>query len=96
MVTINEVRVKAATDAEFRKALLADPRATLVAEGIEVPEDVEIRVVESTAEEVFIDLPPLGDGALGEEELDAVAGGWSLFPRREQHLSQSSLPYIQP
>ncbi|MFT4306211.1 MAG: NHLP leader peptide family RiPP precursor [Microbacterium sp.] len=79
-VTIDEVRRRAATDERFRAALLAEPRETLAAEGIEIPEQVSIRVVESTTEDVFIDLPPLSDRRLSEEELGALSGGFSFFP----------------
>ncbi|MFA7267014.1 MAG: nitrile hydratase subunit alpha, partial [Candidatus Nanopelagicales bacterium] len=55
----NELQLKAATDADFRARLLADPAATLAAEGVEVPEGVGVRIVESTAEEILLSIPPV-------------------------------------
>ncbi len=65
-------------DPAFRAALVANPRAALVARGVPVPEGVEIRVVESTETVMYLALPPQGvvpSEPLGEERLEAIAGG---------------------
>lgn len=67
-------------DDSFREALLADPRAAIEREfGAELPEGGEIRVVEETADVVYVVLPvraaqdPASE--LSDSDLDAVAGG---------------------
>ena len=73
---------KAVADADFREALKRDPRTTLETEfGISIPEEAEVTVLEETPDRQYIVLPPrlVGEhGALSEEELEAVAGGWHV------------------
>jgi Nitrile hydratase, alpha chain len=70
-------------DEDFRRRLLDDPKGTLEQElGDRLPEDVEVRVVEETAESIYLVLPsasPLvGEGGeLSDEELQRVAGGYT-------------------
>jgi hypothetical protein len=67
-------------DEDFRQRLLDDPKAAVEQElGTRLPEDVEVRAVEETANSIYLVLPsasPLGEsGELSERELGAVAGG---------------------
>jgi hypothetical protein len=67
-------------DQAFRQRLLADPRATVEQElGTRLPESIEVKAVEETADTIYLVLPstsPLGQGReLSDQELDAVAGG---------------------
>jgi hypothetical protein len=68
-------------DEEFRRRLVDDPKGILEQElGRGLPEGVEVRVVEESADTIYLVLPSasaLGDqgGELSEEELEAVAGG---------------------
>lgn len=48
---------KACFDADFKKRLLADPKAVLAEEGVSIPEGVAVRVVESTPTETWLVLP---------------------------------------
>jgi hypothetical protein len=69
-------------DESFRQRLLADPRAVIEQElGSRLPESIEVRVVEETADTIYLVLPsasPLGQGGeLSDQELEAVAGGAS-------------------
>lgn len=72
---------KAAADPEFRKQLLADPRAAVEAFlGFPVPGDLQVVVLEETAGKVHLVLPRAAEAGpveLGDAELDAsgVAGG---------------------
>jgi Nitrile hydratase, alpha chain len=68
----------------FRQRLLDDPKATVEQElGSRLPEGVEVRVVQESAQSIYLVLPfasPLGEGVeLSDEELEAVAGGGSVW-----------------
>ena len=75
---LEKVITKCWDDEAFKERLLADPAATLAAEGMQVPEGVTINVAVD-AEDVrtlVIPLPPTA--GLSDAELDQVAGGsWS-------------------
>jgi len=68
-------------DEEFRQRLLEDPRAAVEREmGRRLPEGVQVRVVEESADTIYLVLPSasaLGDqgGELSDQDLEAVAGG---------------------
>ena len=68
-------------DEDFRKRLLDDPKETVEQElGSRLPESVQVRVVEESAETIYLVLPsdsPLVEsfGELSDEELETVAGG---------------------
>jgi len=69
-------------DESFRQELLADPKGALEQElGIRLPDEVQVRTVEETADTIYLVLPnasPTGEGGeLSDRELEAVAGGWS-------------------
>lgn len=70
-------QMKAATDADFRARLIAEPEATLADLGIELPAGVSVRVEESTPEEVVVAIPPmLAEGVeLDENALAETAAG---------------------
>jgi hypothetical protein len=67
---------------EFRQGLLEDPRSAVEQElGTRLPEGVEVRVVEETADTIYLVVPgasPIGEsGELSDQELEVVAGGSS-------------------
>ena len=67
-------------DEDFRQRLLAEPRAAIEQElGSRLPESVEVRVVEESADTIYLVLPsasPIGEGGeLSDEALESVAGG---------------------
>ena len=73
---LQKIIIKCWEDEAFKEMLLADPAATLAAEGVEVPEGVTVNVAVD-AEDVrtlVIPLPPIG--ALSDGELTAVTGGF--------------------
>lgn len=69
----HELIRKASTDLEFRKALLEDPKAVLTAEGWQLPEAMEVRVVENTEELMYVTLPALS--LLTDEKMEQIAAG---------------------
>ena len=67
-------------DEDFRQRLLDDPKGAVEQElGSRLPEGVEVRAVEESAQIIYLVLPsasPLGRGGeLSDQELDEVAGG---------------------
>jgi hypothetical protein len=69
-------------DDSFRQRLLDDPKAAVEQElGSQLPEGVEVRVVEESADTIYLVLPfapAVGEGGeLSDRELEAVAGGSS-------------------
>jgi hypothetical protein len=67
----------AVTDAKARERFLIDPKAVLVAAGLDLPEWFTVSAREGDAAELTITLPALldPDADLTEEQLDVVAGG---------------------
>ena len=66
-------------DEDFRQRLLDDPKGAVEQElGSRLPEGVEVRAVEESAQIIYLVLPsasPLGQGGeLSDQELDEVAG----------------------
>ena len=74
----NEIRARAAADAEFRRGLLHDPARTLREElGIELPPGYRVHFIEpdEDVDDLFV-LPRMAEGEeLDDDELDAAAGG---------------------
>jgi hypothetical protein len=68
----------AVTDAQARERFLADPKAVLVAAGLDLPEWFTVGAREGDAAELTITLPALldPDADLSDEQLDAVVGGF--------------------
>ena len=67
----------AVTDANARERFLADPKAVLVAAGLDLPEWFTVSAREGAAAELIITLPALRDPDtdLSDRELENVAGG---------------------
>jgi hypothetical protein len=72
---------KSLQDESFRQRLMEDPKGTLEQElGRRLPEEVQVRAVEETADTIYLVLPSASmagaeGGALSEQELESVAGG---------------------
>jgi hypothetical protein len=67
-------------DEDFRQTLLDDPKAAVEQEmETLLPEDVQVSVVEESAQTIYLVLPsasPLGQGEeISDRELEQVAGG---------------------
>ena len=75
MKTRKELITKAAEDPAFRERLKADPRGTVERElGSQIPDDVEVTVLEETPKHAYIVLPVQASD-LSPEQLEAVSGG---------------------
>lgn len=74
--TLAKVIAKAWSDDGFHTRLLADPTATLAAEGVDVPEGARVVVLENTDDVVHLVIPAKPT-ELTDDQLDSVAGGFS-------------------
>ncbi len=83
-----KVVAKAWADEDYKQRLMSDPTSVLTGEGMEMPEGVEIKVVEATDKQAWMVLPPRprNSGEI-EEATERVAAGCSCnvmmctFPR---------------
>lgn len=68
-------------DLPYRSRAVVEPRAVLHEFGLDLPEEVELRVVDTTAELRYLILPrrPPGTEHMGEEELARLVTGESLI-----------------
>jgi hypothetical protein len=79
---------KAMADEAFKSELISNPKAVIAREiGQELPEGVEIEVLESTPKKLYLVLPlkveseKMPSDELSNEQLDAVAGGLNIAAR---------------
>ena len=71
------IGLRAQKDAAFRTSLNADPKAAVESViGSPLPSNVAVSVVEDTDSTFNIVIPPAASDELGEDELEAVAGGF--------------------
>jgi nitrile hydratase len=65
----------------YRKRVVRDPRGALKEFGTELPEDVEVRVVDVTTETRYLVIPvrPSGSEGMSEEELARLVNRESMF-----------------
>ena len=77
---MSQLVAKCWSDDSFKRKLLADPAATLRAEGVplEVPAGVSVKALENT-EKVFHLVIPAKPTELSEVELEKVSGGLPDF-----------------
>ena len=65
-------------DEALKARFMSHPKPVLKEYGLEVPEDVEVKVVENADDCVHITLPapPAAGGELSDEDLEKAAGGF--------------------
>ena len=68
-------------DDALKQRFLSDPHAVLAEHGMDVPEGMNVNVVENTDNTVHVTLPaaPTANGDLSDEELENAAGGGECF-----------------
>ena len=66
---------KAWADEDFKERLIDDPGSVLAEEGMEVPEGVELKVVEATEKQNWLVLPPKPEDEGIEEGAERLAAG---------------------
>lgn len=83
MLTREEIEKKAITkawtDESFKQDLLKKPHQALTQIGVNIPDTIEIKVVEESAKALYLVLPVNPEGLAGEltdDSLEAVAGGF--------------------
>ena len=84
-------------DEALKARFMADPKAVLAEHGMDVPDGIDVNVVENTDNTVHITMPqaPAGDGELSDEELGNVAGGcpdWIQGRSRGDNTAYVSMP----
>ncbi len=67
--------VKAWSDDDFKTKLLSDPMKVFKENNMEVPEGIEVRMVENTQDTMHFILPPEPSDELIDIQLDGAAGG---------------------
>ncbi len=72
---IGQLIARCWADEGFKKKLLADPAATLKAEGVTLPAGLTVKALENT-DKVFHLVIPAKPTDLSDEDLDKVAGGF--------------------
>ena len=67
-------------DEALKARFMADPKAVLAERGIDMPDNIDVKVVENSDNTVHITMPKAPDGheALSMEELSKAAGGDTL------------------
>lgn len=72
---------QAMQDPAFRDRLLTNPKAVLSEQGLAIPEDVQIQVLQETSNQYYLVLPAMSGtaaesaGALSDADLETIAGG---------------------
>jgi len=74
----DRIVAKAWADEDYKKRLLADPAGVLRAEGMNLPEGLDVRVVEATENQAWYVLPPQTAGEIAEGE-ERLAAWWQTF-----------------
>lgn len=66
------------SDPQFKQRLVQDPAGVMREQGIEVPQGIDVRVVENTENVFYLVLPPRPSEEISDEQLESVAGGNTL------------------
>ena len=90
-----EIVTQSWKDEAFKQELLTNPNAVLKALGIEVPSNMEIEVIEETANKAYLVLPQkpslIAAAELSDEQLEVVAGGRMADGARTTEVTSSGV-----
>ncbi|MEH2070408.1 MAG: NHLP leader peptide family RiPP precursor [Nostoc sp.] len=76
-----QLLARAAQDCDFRTRLIADPKTVMAEKGLNFPTDIQVSVLQETANHYYLVLPALDfselevNRELSDAELELVAGG---------------------
>ena|SRR5687767_10977307 len=73
-----EIISKCWFDADFKKRFVAEPKKVLKEFGIDLPDSLNVKVVENTDDTMYLAIPPppgKKGGELSDAQLDDVSGG---------------------
>lgn len=73
---LSQLIAKCWADEGFKQQLLADPAATLKAEGVEPPAGQSVKVLENTDQVIHLVIPAKPND-LSDGDLDRVSGGFT-------------------
>ena len=78
-------------DEALKARFMADPKAVLKEHGLDVPDGMDVKVVENADDCVHITLPapPAGDMDLSDDELSNAAAGCQLYDGISAGLSNA-------
>jgi hypothetical protein len=68
-------------DDAFQKRFMSEPHAVLKENGIEVPDDMKVKVVQSTDDVQYFAIPAKPSDELSEGALDQVTGGAGILKK---------------
>lgn len=74
-----EIVTRSWSDQDFHAKLVADPKSTLIENGVDVPTGRRVVLVEDSDDVMHLVLPAR-PAELSEDQLDSVAGGWWFPP----------------
>ena len=78
-----QVLAQAVQDPAFRARLLAEPKAVFAERGLSIPPEIQIQVLQETAEQYYLVLPAAAErragASLSDADLEHVAGGGSEY-----------------
>lgn len=74
-----KIIAKAMSDQVFRLRLMKNPREALKDHGIELPANVNLKVLEEKADTRYLIIPRENAGAISEEDLKNIAAGPVAF-----------------
>lgn len=74
---IAKLIAKVWSDEAFKESLFADPKAVLAAEGFTVPAGVDVKVLEQTAQQMYVVIPARPDDITVAELDQRLAAGYS-------------------
>ena len=87
---MNQLIARSAVDSGLRQRLKQDPLRTLLSEGISVPEGMDVKVLEHSADVFYLPLPERSS-LLSDAQLDDMAAGVGEGSRASADLSVESL-----